>query len=201
MNKNIIILLVIIGLILVFGGGFFSGQYLKKCATNECATQDPNDTYQAGWEAAKKALQESGLVSFDQGKNEIKNITGTVVKTNGNIFEVKIIPVEILGAKELEIRNIEVAAETEIIKIINKDSAVFQKEWDAFIQKHPEYLKDPINTDIADAPSGVIEENGQVSDLTVGSELFVESEEDIRTKKDFIAKKIIINIKNEAQPK
>ena len=112
---------IIIAIVFLWLGIFIGTKIIKKAVT-QCATVKAGDTYQAGWDAAKKRLQAyMGTASADAV--EVKNVHGTIQKIDSNKLTVKIRPFEPLADQDLDTRIITVDANTKITLAVQKDQA------------------------------------------------------------------------------
>jgi len=161
------------------------------------------NSYQAGWDAAKKRLSDSGL--FGIGMNtEIKSITGEIKEISGDKIIIKIRPLEPLADASLDTRTIVVDSATKMYTLQPKDQTVFLAEMEAYAQKMkingtqtpmttPTSTSTP--TPVAPAtvilpPDGFIRTTISVSDLKVGQMINILSENNIKEVSEFKASEI-----------
>jgi len=193
MNKNIIFIFLIIiffGVGIGFGYLFFN----KTCPALECQI-DKNDTYGAGWNAARDRLIDLGIIRSMDKNLEIIEISGTVKKVESNKVIVKIIPLEPLANPELDERIARIDKDTEIVKKAEKDTVQFKKEIEEYniLIRGSEF--DINSSDYPLPPNRYEEVNIGLDEVIFGSGINVKAGEDIRDKKEFIARKIIIQPK------
>ncbi len=96
-------------------------------------TGEPNqNTFEAGWEAARRKIEEAGLVRPEP--TEIFTLTGTITGVSGNKISLKANPTVInpLAEQAPEARVIIVTPETKILKLTPKDPEEVAKESEAF---------------------------------------------------------------------
>jgi hypothetical protein len=185
------ILLITIPLVAIFALGVFIGTKIKtKTNTGQ------QDSFQAGWDAAQKRLEESGAVPRLEGV-QIKTVSGTIQKIENNSIAIKVS--NILGAlskPELDNRIVQINNETKIYKLIPKDSSQFQKETEDFNNK----LKESKDGSMGDTrvPIPFNEEEIKLTDLKEGQTITIDSSDDIKEKQQFIATKI--TVQNNSMP-
>ncbi len=158
------------------------------------------NTFQAGWEAAKKRLSDSGF-GTPMANLEIKNLTGQVTAVKGNAITLKIRPLEPLADPSLDERTVIVDSNTKIYVLAQKDQAEYQKEMEDFNKKMQEQLKNPPKPGQAPAsPAGAImppelfvKKSASLSDIKVGATISVVAvDKDIKNVKQFTAAEIIV---------
>jgi hypothetical protein len=179
------ILLITIPLVAIFVLGVFIGTKIKT-KTNS----GQQDSFQAGWDAAQKRLEESGAVPKLKGV-EVKTVSGTIQKIENDTLTVKVS--NVLGAlskPELDNRIVQINNETKIYKLIPKDNTEFQKETEEFNNKLKE-IKDGSAGDMQ-IPIPFKEEEIKLADLKVGQTITINSNEDLKEKQQFVATKISV---------
>lgn len=196
-QTTIAIILIIIFFAFGFGAGF---QIANK--KNAAANIKPdNDTYQAGWNAAKARLNQSLMGMAIPAGAEINNVNGIIQKIDGNKITVKINPLEPLADPDLDIRIITIDANTKINLTVQKNEAQFQKEMQEFqdmLMKNqnnstqaPVPIMPPISTDPTQAPitppMSFEIKNINSSELEVNQQVLITSSENIKDKKEFTA--------------
>jgi hypothetical protein len=186
MLKKIII--GIVAFILIFGLGVLVGTKLKsKSAT-------PNgqaDTFQSGYDAAKKKLQDQGIGVLPSNI-EIKSILGTVQNVSGNSIVIKTMHIENpLSDSDLDLRTIQITSDTNFYQLIQKDYQQFQQELADFQKKAQEQPNNE-NTDSqqAAAPLPFDKKTITLADIKEGQSITVTANEDIKNKKEFVATEI-----------
>ena len=88
------------------------------------------NTFQAGWDAAKKRLADTGFVLPMMG--EMKSVSGTVQEIKNDGMTVKIRPLEPLADPALDVRTVKFDANTKFYLQKQKDPATYQKEFADF---------------------------------------------------------------------
>lgn len=174
--KKIIIVSIIIALVFfVFGYVVGSGKLAKS-----------ENTFQAGWQAAKQRLAESELVPTLNDNIEIKNISGKVQAINGNDITLTIRPLEPLADPALDERIITVDGNTKIYIMEQKDQETFQKEMEDFQKNIITLAETPI---VPPAPYN--KKTGSLADIKVGATLNITAQDkDIKNVKKFTAAEI-----------
>lgn len=188
----------IILIILFFGTGIFLGTKLKKTTTSD----NQENTYEAGWNAAKKQLEQAGV-----GKtlNQIvaKTITGNVASISGNTLALKnASSVDPLSKANLENRTVQIAPDTKIYRLVQKDKTQFLNETEAFQSKVRDRMsgKDASEDPIV-PPQPQNKENATLGDLKAGQFVTITSSEDITDAQEFTAQEISIQFMPEALQK
>lgn len=178
------ILLITIPLLAIFALGIFIGTKIKTKTSN-----GNTDSFQAGWDAAQKRLEESGAAPKLNGI-EIKTLSGTIQQIEGEKITLK--TTNILGAlsdPELDNRIVQVNNETKIYLLIPKDNTVLQKETEEFNNKLKEQANQAADLQI---PLPFDKKEVSLAELKVGQNITVQADEDIKDKKQFTAKEISI---------
>lgn len=183
-------ILTIFLIILSFGVGIFIGVKIKK--TN--APAGTNNTYQAGWDGAMKALGESGGVPIFPEGIEIKSLNGAVSAASGNAITVKVSTPGLIGTPELVTRTVTVSNNTKIVRLVQKDPAQFQKEMQEFQDKIKQQQGQPLSgpQDLPTPPEFQDKKDANIGDIKVGQMIMVQSGEDIKNKQQFVATEIQI---------
>ena len=180
------ILLIIIPLIAIFALGVFIGTKIKtKTNTGQ------QDSFRAGWDAAQKRLEESGVAPKLEGM-EIKNISGTIQSIDGNKLSIKV--ANIMGAlsnPELDNRIVEVGDYVKIYELNPKEPQQFQKETEEFLAKLKEANSDDQKSALQ-SPEAFNKKEIKLSDLKVGETVTITADEDVKNKKQFVAKEISV---------
>lgn len=154
-------------------------------------TSTGSDTFQSGWDAAKKRLQESGQYFAMSG--EMKSVLGQIADVSNNKITLKIRPIEPLDDPELDNRIIVVTDSTKIYQMVQKDQTQYQKEMDEFNKKIQEQMKSPEKmTSLIAPPELFTKEEATISDLKADQQIEVSSDDNIRNAKEFEAVEIQI---------
>lgn len=187
-KKYILVFLITAIVFFVFGYISETIIYNKSCSS---VPVDPNNTYQAGWQAAQKRLQDSGTFQIIDQKTLIMEIVGNVVEIKSDSLLVKIIPIEPLADSNLDIREIELNSQTLIKKIIKKDEQQYLKELNEFNDKHgDDYYGRPDAT--ITPPNAYTETEISLAEVIIGEQVVIKTQENIRDVKKFTANEIIV---------
>ena len=181
MKKNLISFLLIA--IIFFGTGFLVGKM-----TIKTIKRDANDTFSAGWEAAKERLSQNSPIKIDEN-TPVKTIIGVVEKIYEKKLNIKINPLSPLADPNLDLRIIIIDQKTEIFQIVKKDKDQLKKEADEFSNNNKDYLNSPIGPG---GPSFYTEKKVDISGLSEKDSISVEALKDFRNDKEITAKKITI---------
>ena len=170
--------MVILGMII---GATALGAYIK------FAPVDESNTYQAGFDAAKKLVEESSIAPMLQTSEDIRSLTGSVTSVEGNRITLHVASMNPFEDKNLADRIVVVTADTKILKLTQKDPKTFQSEMNAFVKKS----QDP-DTAPSSPPAPVNQTEGTVADITSGDFLSITTAENIKSVKEFSASEIRI---------
>ena len=182
MEKIIIIFIILLSYL---AGAFSFAIYTQK---NERAE------FQAGWEAAKQRIENSGFYDdVEIGKStQIKSVTGKIKQVENNKLFISILPISPLDEDALNERIVLVDQNTQIYKIKKKSDKEYNKELEKWLEENKEYLDRP-DAPIAQ-PVMYYEELVNKESLKIGQSIAVEADENIRIKKQFKAQKIVIQL-------
>lgn len=186
MNKKIIYFAFLFLLVFLFG--FFLGnksRLLQKSGVPGSISKGQENTFQAGWDAAREKVAESGPLAY-LASAEIKNISGQVTEVKGNKVTLKTTSADPLADPGLETRIVEVAGNTKIYQLVAKSPEQFQKEMSEFIAKTGN------NAEGLTPPSSSEKKEVGLSDIKVGQEVYATADEDIKSLKQFEALEIDI---------
>lgn len=187
-EKKIVLGVIIVGLL--FGAGMLVRTMLK----SEPATPaKQNDTFQAGWDAAKKQLAENGIGGIPAGV-EIKSVTGTAQKISADSIDVKIVSAaDPLADPSFNIRTVKISKDTKIYQLAMKDQKQFSQEMEEFQKKSLEQIKDQKAETISppvNPPSAYDKKEITLSEIKEGQVITATANENIREKKEFTATEI-----------
>jgi hypothetical protein len=189
MKKNLIIILIVV--LLVFLLGFLIGfKWTGKCSVNLIS---PDNTFQAGWEAAKKRLAESG---FMPPAVKQKTLYGEVKEVKDSEIVIKVKPLEPLASSDLDERIVKIDANTKIYFLEMKHEEERErllKEVDKVIQetKNP---TTPGESPVVSTPPSFFNKNAAIfNDIKVDSKVtIVAVDDDVKSVKSFIAAEVLI---------
>lgn len=207
MRQSIVITVLVA--IIAFTAGCFVGTSLsvsqKSSSSNFLSEKNfstENDTYVAGWNAAKKRIAESGLWPISANA-EIKNVSGEVKSIKDNQITIKIHALEPLADPDLDERIIEVDNNTKIYSLTSKDQKEYQAAIEEFNKKMQERAKTPAAPGVvATTPAATVippepynKKLVPIADIKTGMQLnVVAAEKDIKSIKKFKASEIILPI-------
>lgn len=140
------------------------------------------DTFQAGWEAAKTRLIDSGFIMPGGVNMEIRNLNGEIKEINEDKITLKIRPFEPLADESLDVRIIVVDQATKIYSLELKDSKEYLAEMNAYNKKQDKNSIAP--------PDRFNKSEISLSDLKVGQMISVMTEKNIKEIKEFSALEI-----------
>ena len=170
-NKNILIVGVVVGIIIGFVGGrylSFGGALMGSGSVAEL---------EAKIEKAKKLFP---------SMPDMRSVSGTIETIKENSLTIKT-PPSMNPFEDLpEKREVIVTSATKIIRLVQKDPKVFQKEMEA-IQK-PMKPGEPVQP----PPTPFIEKAISLKDLKVGDQVSAEAGENIKEKARFDATRIVV---------
>ena len=186
------ILFSIIIAFILFGSGIFVGTKLLHKNLNLGLTTDQpqNNSFQAGWDAARDRIAQSPLYKAFMSNDEIKSVTGIIQKIDGDKITVKIQPLDPLADPDLDVRIITVDADTKIFLAVQKDQAQLEKETKDWQDKMMQTQK-PV--DDSRIPIPIMPPNPfnlkdiKLSDLQSNQAIEVIADEKIKDKKEFTA--------------
>jgi len=182
MNKQTtIIIIVLVSFVL----GFVSNNIYDKQIKGD-------DTFQAGWDAAKQRLAESGFTPMMEGM-EIVSISGTVQEVKDNKISLKINPLEPLADPELDNRIIEIDENTKIYQLTQRDQEQYQKEMEEFDKIIMEQMENPeAMAELGQYPEPYTKEEASLDNIQVDQLITVEAQENIKDVKQFKAIEITV---------
>ncbi|MBU1729986.1 hypothetical protein KJ557_00265 [Patescibacteria group bacterium] len=179
--------------VIFFGLGYITSKSHKQLCPQ--TTNEQQGDFQAGWNAAKQRLAETGFMPMldDIESMEIKTANGKVIAIEGNKISAKIFPLEPLADPKLDNRIIETDENTKIYQSIPKDQKEFQKELDEFRKKIDERVNNPEgNTEPIEPLSGFVKTETNLEAIKTGQQITVTAEQDIKNLEQFKAIEIII---------
>lgn len=151
------------------------------------------NSYQAGWDAAKQRLSDSGMFPGGGMNIEIKALTGEITEISGDKITVKIRPLEPLADASLDTRTVVVDSATKMSALQPKDQKEFLAEMDAYTKKikaNTAQMATATPATLIAMPDGFNRTTISISDLKVGQMINVLSEKDIKEVKEFKASEI-----------
>jgi len=147
------------------------------------------NTYQAGWDAAKKRLADSGYAV--PAAIEVLHMGGEVIEVRSNEVVLKIRPLEPLADPELDMRIVKIDANTIIYRAVQKDPIAYQKE----VQEYNKKIQQSIGGPAAGAiipPQMFLQEKILVSGIQKGDQILVGATQNVKEAKEFVAATITV---------
>lgn len=187
-------ILIIISNLVILSVGFFAGYSLNSSNGGSPVLGilggNPNNSYEAGWNAAKTKLEQSGILRSEP--NEIFTITGKIISVSGNKINLKSDPVvnNPLAEQAPEERIVTVTENTKIIKQTAKSPEKLAAEME-------KYRQDTANIEpgkIPPPPAAFTEEKLKISDLKTEDIISVASGQNIKMAAEFEASEIRLTI-------
>lgn len=172
---------VIIGIIVGASAAFV---YFKQAPASTVG-----NSYQDGFEAAKKRVLESPLGGMFRTPDDIRTLSGAVTSVSGNRVTIHTTSINPFEEPALDDRIIVVTADTKIFKLIQKAPEVFKAEMDAFMKK---MQSTKVGSSPATLPSPSTKNTADLASITVGATLNVTSVDNIKMSKEFSASEIQI---------
>ncbi|MBI5400894.1 MAG: hypothetical protein HZB12_02175 [Candidatus Yonathbacteria bacterium] len=171
---------VIIGILVGAGASF---AYFKQ------APASSENTYQAGFDAAKKRVLESQMGMMLRTSDDIRVLSGTVTAVNGNRITLHTQSANPFDDDpSLSTRTVLITSETKIVKLSQKDPKEMQAEMTAFM-KNMQTIKGGTP---AMPPEPFTRASATATDIAVGISLNITATENIKTAKEFTTSEIQI---------
>jgi hypothetical protein len=149
------------------------------------------DTFQAGWDAAKKKVEETPYIPMTGGQEEIKSIKGRIASVGEGQITVEARLLNPLDDEKLKFRTVKIDESTEIIIREDKDMEAIRKEQEEYNKKMDEFRQGKI-TVMPEVPEVNTEKKAAIQDLKEDDVVTVESAENIREALEFKASKIVV---------
>jgi len=184
--------------------GFYTAKVINKTpANNKIITANNQDTFQAGWDAAKEKLKESGFIM----PGEIKALSGNVKEINGNKIILSTNLINPLDDEALKTRTVIINKDTEIViqkektqEELNVEEAeksekiAVLKEQQKIAVTEEEKMDLEIQIMDLQMPVDFFKlQNVGIKDIKAGDNISVTAEEDIAQKQEFSASRISID--------
>ncbi len=187
-NKHFVqcILSCVLVFVVAFGTGVFSGP--KVFTAKDPANVSVENTYEAGWNAAKKRLAESDLAPIINIQDS-RSVRGSIDAISDGRISVRIRPLEPLADPALDTRVILTSSTTRVLRLDQKNIQEFQKELGVFFEN---IRKNKTPKGPTTPPEPFIKTMITVNDLKIGDRIVVLASEDIKVAKEFAATEIQI---------
>lgn len=202
------ILLSILITAFIFGSlGFYLNQPAEKykfsvsnkLKNNQETNNNQKNTFQAGWDAAKKRLVETGFVPEINNEIEMKMVTGEIMGIKNNKINLKINPLTPLADADLDDRIVLINKNSLIYKLVEKNQQKQEEEMKEFEEKMREFeekiMKNKnLNQEFESPmpPEFFNKEKIKISDIEIGQRVSVMAQKDIKEVKEFTAEEIVI---------
>lgn len=193
MNQKIFIAMIAVAAIF-FGLGFYFDR-------SPVLTQKGDNTFRAGWQAAKDRLKQTGFAPMMSENMEISSVNGEIKEVKNNQISVQINALEPLADPDLDNRIIEVNENTKIYQLSEKDQEQYRKEMLEFEKKIKEQMEKIVQPEEMPAvsanpitpPDMFVKKEIKSQDIKIGSQANITAvEKDIKNSKKFIAAEITI---------
>ena len=189
------IIIIALGLFVFLLAAFYAGYSVNSNNTN-CPVLGllgggKNNSYQAGFDAARAKLEQSGLLRPEPA--EIFTLSGKILTITQNKITLKADPTVAnpLAEQAPEERTITITPDTKIIKQTAKSPDEFAAEFEKY-RKDTANLK-PDETPPA-PPSAFTTEELKLSDLKAGDNISVTSGQNIKMAAQFTANEILLSV-------
>ncbi|MHB0865946.1 MAG: hypothetical protein ACYC1Y_03550 [Minisyncoccota bacterium] len=148
-----------------------------------------DNTYQAGFDAAKKLVENSSIGGALQSPDDIRTLSGIVAVVNGNQFTLHVRSTNPFDDPSLSDRTVLIGATTTVIRLVPKDPKVFQAEMSAFVKT----TQSPgSTTQKITPPDPFTRIPATVAEIAVGGSVTVFAAENVKTLKEFSASQVQI---------
>lgn len=172
---------IIVGIIIGAGVSFV---YFKQ------APVDSSNTYQAGFDAARKLVTESPMGMVFRIPDDIRTLSGTVTAVSGNQITIHTESINPFDDPKLADRTVFITGDTKITKISQGDPKVFQAEMEAFMKTMQSGKR--TGGTLPPTPPQPTSTTVLASSVVVGNTLTATAVENIKTSKEFTASEIQI---------
>lgn len=170
--------------VVIFALGIATGSFF---VGREARPAGSANTFQAGWDAAKKRLSETGYAFPVMA--EAMSVSGIVQDIKDDGMTVAIRPLEPLADPALDIRTVKFDANTKLYQIDQKDPIKYQKEVEAFNLKMRSVSPQTIP---ANYPQSFVKTAITAKDIKIGMNVTITAANNIKESKEFIATEITV---------
>ena len=160
---------------------FFVSGFITSNKLNSKVEVDTEKYYQEGWNAAKQRLYETGALAKIEIEYPIKSVYGVITNIDKNKLYIKISPVEALAEPALDNRIVVIDENTQIYIYVRQDQEFIDRE-----------LEEQLQQGLIEEPELYFKKEVSISELQPQKTIVVNSTNDIRNEKQFIANEIII---------
>lgn len=154
--------------------------------------QTNQESFQAGWKAAKERLQQEGVIPSVEGM-EMQGVFGEIIEVSADKIKLKIDQADPLSDPSLDNRIVFVRPETKIYLVKEKDPLIYDQEIKDYEEKVQKAIKDQAgsNEEIV-PPDYYVRAEIVLDDLRTGQMVSAIAGEDISDKKQFEVLEIFI---------
>lgn len=152
--------------------------------------KDAKNSYQSGFETAKKRVLESNMGMIFRTPEDIRAISGKVTMISGNSITIHTESMNPFEEITLNDRIITVTKDTKITKISQGDQKAFQAEMETFMKKMQ--LGKNTGSLLPPTPPQPVSAIVDISNIVLGDNITITSLENIKTSKNFTASEIQI---------
>lgn len=175
--------------VIIFAIGIAIGSFVSKGGSTSPAGSV--NTFQAGWDAAKKRLSETGYAF--PSMPEVVTVSGIVQDANTGNMTIKIRPLEPLADPALDVRTVTFDAKTKFYLIEQKDPIKYQAEIKAFNLKiQPSPLTPAVIP--GDVPQPFTKTVSNAQAIKAGMTATVAAANNIKEQKEFVATEITVQV-------
>ncbi|HEX8974271.1 MAG TPA: hypothetical protein VF817_02165 [Patescibacteria group bacterium] len=195
MNKKFTISVAIVSGVVLFVAGMYAGGHMSS-KTKLGGFFKGSDTYQKGWDAAKRKLQESNSGALKEAQSLRSNyVRGIIAAVSADVVTLKsVASSDPLSDPSLENRMVRINGQTKVVLITQKDQEQFQKERQEFQSKMLEQVTGSNDTAQQPTPPSIFDlKEISASDLKPGQNVNVRAEGDISNAAEFTATEIDLN--------
>lgn len=193
--NNIKVLLILIAIVFLcagIGAGILIASSLNSEKSDGLNLKyNAPDTFEAGWEAAKKKIEETPYIPTGAGSEEIKSIKGRITSVESNKITIEARLLNPLDDEKLTTRVVNIGDKTEIIIREEKNMDDIRQEHDEYNKKMEDYSNGKLPS-MPEPPEVYIEKNCTIKDLVEGQTVTIESEKNIREALEFNASKVLV---------
>lgn len=192
---NIKVLYILIAIIFLISGItvgiLISGNLNKKSDLDFSLKYNLPNTFESGWKAAKKKIEETPYIPATTTQGEEKTIKGRIIKIESNQITIEARLLNPLDDEKLKTRIVKIDKNTKIVIKKMTDRETMKKEHDDYNKKMEDYRNDEISK-MPQIPKIFSEINGSIENLEEGQTVTIKSEENIKDALEFNASNILI---------
>lgn len=149
------------------------------------------NTYQAGWDAAKKRLSDIGYAIPTMA--ESVSVSGTVKEVRADGMTIAIRPLEPLADPALDTRSVKFDANTKFYRVEQKDPIKYQQEVNAFNLKMRANSSAPLATS-SNVPQPSVRTAVDAQAIKAGMIVSATAASNIKEVREFVATEVIVQV-------